>query len=92
MQIFSDDDEDAKLLIPLAFAAKPKPTPARRDHADLAPSSSGLNAAFGSSVAATFTLPAQRASCYQSSAPEVGCGDQTYAVAEMGSQPVSAPK
>ena len=92
MQVFSDDDEDAKLLIPLAFAAKPKPTLAHHDHTHLAPSNSGFNAAFGSSIADTFTRPTQRASCYQSHAPEPGCSNQTYAMAELGSQPMSAPK
>lgn len=87
MQIFSDDDEDADLLIPLAFAAMPKPTPARHDHADLAPSNSGFDAAFGSKIADTVTLATQRVSGY-----ELGCRDHTYATAEMGSEPLSAPK
>ena len=88
MQIFSDDDEDANLLVPLAFAAKSKPTPARHHHADLAPSHSGVDAAFGSNNTDDFTLPAQEISCYQSVVPLPGCSGQT----ELGSQAMSAPK
>lgn len=90
MQILSDDDEDANLLIPLAFAAKPKPTPARHDDADLAPGNGASNTAFGSNADA-FALPTQSAACL-SLAPEVGQIDQTYATADLGSQPRSVPK
>lgn len=92
MQMFSDDDEDAKLLIPLAFAAKPKSTPARHDRADPAPRNNGFNAAFGSNTGHAFTVPTQRASCYQSLASDLGCRDHTYAMADLESQSTSAPK
>lgn len=91
MQVFSDDDEDASLLIPLAFAAKPKATPARHDDADLAPTNGTRDAAFGSN-ADTLTLPTQTAACHSSLAPELGHNDQTDATADLGSGLRSAPK
>ncbi|KAL3153302.1 hypothetical protein ABBQ38_011646 [Trebouxia sp. C0009 RCD-2024] len=96
---FSEDDEDADLHIPLAFAAKAKPHLSRDHHAPHdrdfnAPHDRDFDAAFGSNTAEPFAWSQERAPSYQSLASELEQdGDKCYsAMADLGSQPTTTAK
>ena len=88
-----EDDEDADLHIPLAFAAKSKPTPSCSAYADSVPNVRAFDAAIGRSFANTSALVPQPTGSHQRLAHELEHDERGYsAMADLGSQLTSAPK